>query len=367
MAEREQYLTLAVRDFMNEGGKLINAAETSQFSGLPGITDVVGGLWYGLNGDEHAPCHVDTVAGFFDDCLLLADDFRQYWLGAFTRVSLGGPNLVNGIDKPIAGYSAALAGQPSNPIDEAGVFQPTSEVLPVAQFPQFKSRGAAEYDFTGSPFTPVEGTRYAGAVHADDSYWRLARTIDLSTTAASAHPTLQMQMSWNTEAGYDNVIVEAHTVGAEDWTTLPDANGRSQTAPPPECTDPGGFLVDEHPFLLHYFSGAGCASPGSTGRWNSFTGSSGGWKPVAFDLSRVCGQEGRDQRVLRQRSGRRRRGRVRRRHQADRRRRGGLRRRLRGRDQHVGPRPRAGGFARQRRQLGDRPAAGELLRRHVDR
>src|SRR3954453_4669524 len=122
VAEREQYLTIAVRDFMNEGGKLINAAETAQFSGLPGITDVVGGLWYGLNGDEHAPCHVDTVAGFFSDCLLLADDFREYWLGAFTRVSLGGPNLVNGIDKPGAGFSAALAGQPSNPIDEAGVF-----------------------------------------------------------------------------------------------------------------------------------------------------------------------------------------------------------------------------------------------------
>ena len=50
VAEREQYLTMAVRDFLNEGGKLINAAETAQFSGFPGITDVVGGLYYGLNG-----------------------------------------------------------------------------------------------------------------------------------------------------------------------------------------------------------------------------------------------------------------------------------------------------------------------------
>ncbi len=63
VAEREQYLTMAVRDFLNEGGKLINAAETAQFSGLPGITDVVGGLYYGLDGDPSAECHVDTDPG----------------------------------------------------------------------------------------------------------------------------------------------------------------------------------------------------------------------------------------------------------------------------------------------------------------
>ena len=51
VAEREQYLTLAVRDFLNEGGKLIHAGETAEFEGYPGISDVVGGLYYGLNGD----------------------------------------------------------------------------------------------------------------------------------------------------------------------------------------------------------------------------------------------------------------------------------------------------------------------------
>ena len=39
-------------------------------------------------------------------------------------------------------------------------------------------------------------------------------------------------MSWSTEAGYDNVIVEAHTVGQDDWTTLPDANGGTSDALP---------------------------------------------------------------------------------------------------------------------------------------
>ena len=46
VAERQQYLTIAVRDYLNEGGKLIHAGETAQYQGLPGISDVVGGLYY---------------------------------------------------------------------------------------------------------------------------------------------------------------------------------------------------------------------------------------------------------------------------------------------------------------------------------
>ncbi|MDA0166134.1 M14 family zinc carboxypeptidase [Solirubrobacter ginsenosidimutans] len=290
VAEREQYLTIAVRDFLNEGGKLINAAETAQFSGLPGITDVVGGLYYGLNGAPDQECVVTSIQGLFDECLLLADDFRQYWLGGFSRFSLGGPNIVDGIAKPINGYHANLAGTPSNDLDEAGVFQPTSEVLPVAEFPQFKSQGAASYNFTGSPFSPVEGTKYAGAVHQDSSYFRLTKTIAVPAAATTAQ--LQFQLSYNTEPSYDNVIVEAHTVGADDWTTLKEASGKTQTSPPAECTaNPDGFLLQLHPFLKHYLGGTNsCAQPGSTGTWNSFTGSSGGWIPVTFDLSAYKGK-----------------------------------------------------------------------------
>jgi hypothetical protein len=255
VAEREQYLTMAVRDFLNEGGKLINAAETAQFSGLPGISDVVGGLYYGLNGDPTAECVVTTVQGLFDECLLLADDFRQYYLGAFNRVSLtAAPDFVDGVAAPINGYHGTLAGTPSNPIDEAGLFQPTTDVLPAAEFPQFaSSKGAAKFNFTGSPFAPIEGTKFAGALHQDSSYMRLTQTIDLGTVAASAAPKLQFQLSINTEPSYDNVIVEAHTVGQDDWTTLPDANqpNGTQTNPPAECTSTG-FLLALHPFLRHY-------------------------------------------------------------------------------------------------------------------
>ena len=84
--ESQQYLTMAVRDYLNEGGKLVHSSETAQFTGLPGFSNAVGGLYYGLNGDPEAECVISPrpnggIDGFFEDCLILADDFRQYYLG----------------------------------------------------------------------------------------------------------------------------------------------------------------------------------------------------------------------------------------------------------------------------------------------
>jgi Zinc carboxypeptidase/Immune inhibitor A peptidase M6 len=285
VAERQQYLTMSVRDYLNAGGKLIHAGETAQYSGLPGIGDAVGGLFYGLNGDPEAECVISSVPGFFEDCLLLADDFRQYYLGAFTRTDFANPPSVAGIADPVDGFFGNLAAG-DNPLDEAGVFQPTSEVLPPDEFPQFTSQGAAEYpQEQGSPFAPVEGTRYAGALHADSSYMRLTKTVDL-TAATSAQ--LQFQLSINTEPSYDNVIVEAHTPGQDNWTTLADLNGGTNTGRPAECSDPG-FLLQIHPFLRHYFSGPDCSGTGSSGTWNRFTASTGGWDQVAFNLAPYVG------------------------------------------------------------------------------
>ncbi|HEU0040960.1 MAG TPA: hypothetical protein VFQ15_01295, partial [Jiangellaceae bacterium] len=288
VAEKAQFLTLSVRDYLNEGGKLVQASETAQHSGLPGIGDAVGGLYYGLDGDPTADCVIQTVPGFFEDCLILADDFRQYWLGGFARSDNANPTGVLGVADPIDGYSANLGGG-DNPLDEAGSFVPTSDVLPADEFPQFASSGVAEYVAAGgvSPFAPVEGTRYAGAVHHDASYMRLSKTVDLTSATAAE---LQLQISINTEPAYDNVIVEAHTVGQDNWTTLPDLNGGTQTDPPAEC-EPNGFLLLMHPFLAHYLSGPGCTADGTTGEWNSFTGSTDGWHQAAFDLSGFVGDQ----------------------------------------------------------------------------
>jgi hypothetical protein len=129
----------------------------------------------------------------------------------------------------------------------------------------------------------------AVANHADESYMRLGRVIDLSATPAAQQPTLQMQMAWSTESGYDHVIVEAHVVGGDQWTTLPDLNGNTGTDVPAECE--GGFYVGLHAQLARYLTVADPCVPTSPGAWNSFTGDSEGWVPVAFDLSAYAGQQ----------------------------------------------------------------------------
>ncbi len=277
VAERQQYLTLRVRDYLNDGGKLIHAGETAQYEGNPavGVNQLVGGLYYATNGDETSECVV-TVS-IYDDCLILANDFRQYYLGAFTRTDyFTEPASVAGIADPIDGFLGNLAAG-DNPLDEAGVFQPTSDVLPPDEFPQFTSWGSAEYPQAGGPYSPVEGTRYAGAVHADNSYMRLTKTVDLGT-ATSAQ--LQFQLSLNAEQDYDFLVVEAHTVGRDNWTTL--AGTGTSTDRPADCDQ--GFLVALHPFLGHYFSGDDCAGPGSSGAWNGRTGTTNGWQQVAYDV-----------------------------------------------------------------------------------
>jgi hypothetical protein len=286
VAERQQYLTIAVRDFLNGGGKLLHDGETTAYYGVFGSP--LGGIYYGLDGAPEEECVVE--ADPFSDCLLLADDFSQYYLGAYGRTPLSAAGVV-ATAGPIAGQ-VSLFGGPAvtdNPVDEAGAFRVTSDVLPPEQFPQFASEGVADYVEPEGPFIAVEGRYAMLAPHADDSYMRLARTFDLSGVSAAQAPTFEAQFSYSTEEGYDHLIVEAHTVGAEDWTTLADGNGGTTSDVPTECE--AGFLVGEHPNLLHYLTpGTPCLPTGTSGEWNSFTGESGGWVPVSFDLSAFAGK-----------------------------------------------------------------------------
>jgi hypothetical protein len=287
VAERQQYLTLSVRDYLNEHGKLVHTGETAGYLGVLGST--IGGIYYGLNGDPSADCVV--TQDLFSDCLLLADDFYQYYLGAYSRATAPNPETFKGLGT-LSGASAGFGGTAvaDNPLDEPGTFAVTSDLLPVKQFPQFASAAAGAYEGTAGAFDPVEGAWYVGGLHADNSYMRLSQTIDLTRVAAAQKPQLRARLSFDTEPGYDNVIVEAHRIGSDSWTTLPDANGLTKTAPPADCG--AGILLDEHPFLRHYLTPAenACTPAGTTGKWNAMTGSSGGWKQTTFDLSAYAGQ-----------------------------------------------------------------------------
>ena len=287
VAEHEHYLTLATRDHLNEGGKLLHTGETAGYYGQ--LAGSIGGIYYGLDGAPEEDCAI--TQDFFSDCLLLADDFQQYYLGAYARTTFSEPGGVAGTGPPLEGATATFGGPATvdNPLDEPGAFALTSDVLPPDQFPLFAGTPSSTYLTVDgvNPFGPVEGERYAGAVHQDASYMRLARTVDLTEETAADAPALEFQISFNTELGYDNVIVEAAPAGTEDWTTLPEAGGATSTTPPAECE--AGFLLEMHPFLTTYLTPGDPCTPTSPGSWNALTGNSGGWQDVAFDLSAYAG------------------------------------------------------------------------------
>ncbi|MER7664447.1 M14 family zinc carboxypeptidase [Streptomyces sp. NPDC096193] len=250
--------TRAVRDFVNEGGKLITTGERAG-----GNADLGGAL---------------------------SDDFAQYYLGASGRASLAGAADFLGTGR-LSGAAGALGDAPGNPLDAAGAYTVTSDTLPPAQFPQFRSAAAGDYPGVKMPFSPYEGEWYAAASHRNSSWMRLSRAVDLTGTTAADRPGLNLRISFNTEPGYDNAVVEVHTVGQDDWTTLPDANGGTRTTVPTQCDQ--GFYVNQHPFLRHYLTvgSGGCTATGTSGAWHSFTGASDGWKAASFDLSAYAGKQ----------------------------------------------------------------------------
>ncbi|MGW6904047.1 M14 family zinc carboxypeptidase [Streptomyces sp. NPDC054940] len=249
---------LQLRAYLNEGGKLMEAGEEAG-----GNVDLGGGT--------------------------LSNDFSQYYLGAYTRTSTPGATGFTGSGS-LDGFTGALGEATGNPLDKAGTYSVTSDELAADKYPQFASAGAGQFAGTVNPYGPYAGSYMAAAVHTDDAYKRLTRTVDLTGVGAADKPTLRTQLLWDVEPGYDNVLVEAHTTGADDWTTLPEAGGATSATVPADCE--AGFYVGEHPWLAHYLTVAagGCTATGSSGAWNALTGASDGWQQVAFDLSAYAGK-----------------------------------------------------------------------------
>ncbi|MFB7270307.1 M14 family zinc carboxypeptidase [Streptomyces sp. NPDC056244] len=247
---------LAIRDFLNEGGKLIEAGE------LAGGNATVGRA--------------------------ATNDFSQYYLGAYGRTSLSGATGFSGAGA-LSGAAGALGAAPGNPLNAAGGYTVTSDTLDAETFPQFRSAPGGSYTGIANPYAPYEGQWMAGATHQDNAWRRLTRTVDLTGVSAADKPELRVALNWNTEPGYDHAVLEAHTAGADDWTTLPEAGGATSSAVPAECE--AGFFLEGHPFLGRYLTlgTGGCTATGTSGAWNSFTGTSNGWKQVSFDLSAYAG------------------------------------------------------------------------------
>ncbi|MFE7076977.1 M14 family zinc carboxypeptidase [Streptomyces sp. NPDC057620] len=257
-ADRPGYTTqLQLRAYLNEGGKLVEAGEQAGGQvALPGA---------------------------------LTNDFSQYYLGAYSRTTTPGATAFTGSGK-LAGTGGPLGDTPGNPLDAAGAYSVTSDTLPVDRYPQFASEGGGGYPGTVNPYGPYEGASMAAVTHTDYAWNRLTRTIDLTGVSAAQAPALRTQLLWDTEEGYDHAVLEAHTAGADDWTTLPDKGGATSTAVPTECE--AGFFMQGHPALARYLTrtATACTPTGTSGSWNSFTGASAGWQQVEFDLSAYAGK-----------------------------------------------------------------------------
>ena len=132
--------------------------------------------------------------------------------------------------------------------------------------------------------TPRTGDQFAISQADNFGYKRLSRTIEVPAEGGR----LSFRVDRDTEPGYDFFFVEAHAVGEDDWTTLPDRKGHTGRARP--CP----YLLDEHPFLEHYVTasanGSHCDPRGTTGEWWAASGSSDGWERWVVDLSAWAGQ-----------------------------------------------------------------------------
>ena len=300
---------LEVRDFVNEGGRVLYTGKAAGQQYTPGLGTQL------YDPFENRQCGADPAVEA--RCLALSGsgnsqgDPIEYTFGA-AITSVGGgldpdtgdPFNVAGIDDPLAG----LAPWGFNGSDSAqnqttnSSFIATGDFLkvtdPADSFPQFESWPAAEYQSgLAGPFDPHTGQSFMWSERSDEAYKRLSHTINVPAGGA----TMSFWTSYNLELDFDYLIVEAHTVGQDDWTTLPDLNGHtsSDLSNDQSCTGGWSNPADEanvlHPFLTHYqtFDPATgtCSSTGSSGTWNAANGASGGWQQFQVDLSAFAGRQ----------------------------------------------------------------------------
>ena len=280
-AEAALDIELAVRDYLNEGGKLLVAGKYALFA------QAANGAYY-YNPFQPPECTTPDAY----PCLPVLNDFQQYWLGAYANISDGGtdangePYLLVGTEDEFDGFTGDLnaPGSAENQ-DHSALLLATSSFLPPEQFPQFASAAPLDWDIPGGPFDPHTGTWYVYSQLGDVTYKRLTRTIDL-TGATSGN--LSFWTSYDTEADWDFLFVEAHEVGTDQWTTLPDANGHTQQSTGDSC--PEGWVDELHPFLAHYMNDA-CEPTGTTGAWHAASGESQGWVQWSMDLAAYAGKQ----------------------------------------------------------------------------
>jgi Zinc carboxypeptidase len=286
-----------LREYMNEGGRVLYAGKNA------GVMYMQAQLYdpteaNGRCGDPAVNYRCIQTNGSGDGM----NDVLQYWLGSFLVNPNAGQSSSStvhpafGTDTPLAGLSWTYNGPDTAPSHTtANSFIATSGILPKSQYPQFDSWVAAKYSRPGGPFDPHTGSMYAYSQIADQSFKRITHRVHVPASGAN----MDFWVSYNTEAHWDMVFVEAHTVGQDNWTTFRDLNNNTTQETGDSClpeNGPGGWRTI-HPFMDHYQTivGDGCEPRGTTGVWWAANGTSGGWQHWNVDLAghdgRFLGQE----------------------------------------------------------------------------
>jgi hypothetical protein len=279
-----------VRGYLNEGGKLLFTGEQAGYN-------LVQQFVYNTEG---GPPYCDSPDVPLGACIPLSNDFLQYYLGAWQSNTLAEADKEG--KAKMDGMQASFGPSPFGPLtvsfngaesadnqDYAYTLSPTSTVLPPDEYPLFRSEGIGGYSLPG-PLAPPTGDFYAYSQPGDSAFKRLTRTIDLTGASGGS---LKFKTSYITEQDYDFLFVEAHTVGQDDWTTLPDENGHTSDYTGFSCEDGWSTASGDHPFLAHYQTSTaqGCQPTGTTGEWNASHANSNGYQDWEVDLSEFAGEQ----------------------------------------------------------------------------
>ena len=219
---------LAVRDFLNEGGKLFftgqhagrQDAEGYEFRnfGFPEPDESPTGRWCG-----------GTDAEAVDGCIPPDNDFQQYYLGAYIYVGGGNAQDAEGNPLPIKGEGEPFgpsvfefngADSADNQVHTA-TFAVTSSILDPEQYPWSRTRAGSP---PGSGRAPARSPRSAASTTCPPG-----PTRRLQAAAPRDRPDRQVvriavvQVLGRSRADWDYMAVEVREAGTDNWTTLPDA------------------------------------------------------------------------------------------------------------------------------------------------
>jgi hypothetical protein len=290
-----------VRDYINEGGKLLYAG---QFAGSQ-YTPNLGTQLYDpteanmrCQGAPPLPAPSQCQPLFGSPSSDGTNDVIEYWFGSYLVNQGAGLDAetgdvldVIGTDTPFSSLTLMFNGPDSAANHtNANSFIATSGILPVSEFPQFESWVSAKYDRPGGPFDPHTGESYAYSQIADVSFKSLSRTVSVPGGGGN----LTFWTSYNTEVDWDFLFVEARSA-TTDWTTLPDANGHTTQNTGQSClqSNSGGWRT-LHPWLDRYQTQntpTTCLPTGTSGAWHAASGDSHGWQEWSINLNAYAGQE----------------------------------------------------------------------------